>query len=267
MIMNQPIRIAIVGYGNLGRGVEAAVARCPDMSLSAIYSRRPAASIQTLFGNAPVYEMEALNGRANETDVFVLCGGSKEDLPRQGPQLAALGNTVDSFDTHARIAEYFSAMDEAARAAGHTSIISVGWDPGLFSIHRVLGEAFLPDGDTYTFWGKGVSQGHSDALRRVEGVADGVQYTVPIERAIRTGAQRRAAALFASSNASTRVLRGVERWGQCGCRTASYRLDASLFRRIRDSRHDCRCADFGCRASWHGAWRIRDSQWQDGKRS
>jgi len=184
MIMNQPIRIAIVGYGNLGRGVEAAVARCPDMSLSAIYSRRPAASIQTLFGNAPVYEMEALNGRANETDVFVLCGGSKEDLPRQGPQLAALGNTVDSFDTHARIAEYFSAMDEAARAAGHTSIISVGWDPGLFSIHRVLGEAFLPDGDTYTFWGKGVSQGHSDALRRVEGVADGVQYTVPIERAI-----------------------------------------------------------------------------------
>ena len=122
MIMNQPIRIAIVGYGNLGRGVEAAVARCPDMSLSAIYSRRPAASIQTLFGNAPVYEMEALNGRANETDVFVLCGGSKEDLPRQGPQLAALGNTVDSFDTHARIAEYFSAMDEAARAAGRQGL-------------------------------------------------------------------------------------------------------------------------------------------------
>ena len=203
MIMNQPIRIAIVGYGNLGRGVEAAVARCPDMSLSAIYSRRPAASIQTLFGNAPVYEMEALNGRANETDVFVLCGGSKEDLPRKGPQLAALGNTVDSFDTHARIAEYFSAMDEAARAAGHTSIISVGWDPGLFSIHRVLGEAFLPDGDTYTFWGKGVSQGHSDALRRVEGVADGVQYTVPIERAIE---QVRSGAVSLSNDSPTLIV-------------------------------------------------------------
>jgi len=190
--MDQVIRIGIAGYGNLGRGVEAAVAANPDMQLAGIYTRRSPASLTPLKEGAPVYSMDALPGHADQIDVLILCGGSKEDLPRQGPELAALFNTVDSFDTHARIPEYFAAVDAPAQANRKTALISAGWDPGMFSINRVLGQALLPDGATYTFWGKGLSQGHSDAIRRVPGVAAGVQYTVPSQEAmdlVRSGAR------------------------------------------------------------------------------
>lgn len=182
--MTHPIRIAIAGHGNLGRGVEAAIARNPDLQLVGIYTRRPPAQLKPLTAGAPVHGMDALAGHAGQIDVLILCGGSKSDLPEQGPQLAALFNTVDSFDTHARIPEYFAAVDAPARANQKTALISAGWDPGMFSINRVLGEALLPEGATYTFWGKGLSQGHSDAIRRVPGVAGGVQYTVPVPAAV-----------------------------------------------------------------------------------
>ncbi|MDO5692033.1 MAG: diaminopimelate dehydrogenase [Pseudomonadota bacterium] len=182
--MTSPIRIAIAGHGNLGRGVESAIARNPDMQLVGIYTRRPPAQVQPLTAGVPVLGMDDLAGHAGQIDVLILCGGSKSDLPEQGPQLAALFNTVDSFDTHARIPEYFAAVDAPARANQKTALISAGWDPGMFSINRVLGEALLPEGATYTFWGKGLSQGHSDAIRRVPGVAGGVQYTLPVEAAV-----------------------------------------------------------------------------------
>ncbi|MFA7666360.1 MAG: diaminopimelate dehydrogenase [Burkholderiaceae bacterium] len=182
--MGQPIRIGIAGHGNLGRGVEAALVHNPDMQLVGIYTRRPPADIRPLRADTPVHAMTALAGHTDRIDVLILCGGSKEDLPEQGPALAAAFNTVDSFDTHARIPEYFAAVDAPARAAGKTALISAGWDPGMFSINRVVGEALLPDGDTYTFWGKGLSQGHSDAIRRVPGVAAGVQYTIPVDAAV-----------------------------------------------------------------------------------
>lgn len=181
--MSQPIRIAIAGYGNLGRGVEAAIAKNSDMMLTGIYTRRPPAQLKPET-ETTVYSMEALSGHVDQIDVLILCGGSKEDLPQQGPELAALFNTVDSFDTHACIPEYFAAVDGPARANRKTALISAGWDPGMFSINRVYGEALLPDGATYTFWGKGLSQGHSDAIRRVPGVAGGVQYTVPAQEAL-----------------------------------------------------------------------------------
>jgi diaminopimelate dehydrogenase len=190
--MGQVIRIGIAGYGNLGKGVEAAVAANADMQLVGIYTRRPPASLKPLNEGVPVHSMDALPGHADQIDVLILCGGSKEDLPRQGPELAALFNTVDSFDTHARIPEYFAAVDAPAQANRKTALISAGWDPGMFSINRVLGQALLPDGATYTFWGKGLSQGHSDAIRRVPGVAAGVQYTVPSQEAmdlVRSGAR------------------------------------------------------------------------------
>ncbi|MGO4384272.1 diaminopimelate dehydrogenase [Specibacter sp. RAF43] len=182
--MRAPIRIGIAGYGNLGRGVEAAVAKNPDMTLAGIFTRREPADVAPLHGDAPVFGMDALAGHADDIDVLILCGGSKSDLPGQGPALAALFNTVDSFDTHARIPEYFASVDAPARAHSKTALISAGWDPGMFSINRVYGEALLPDGDTYTFWGRGLSQGHSEAIRRVPGVAGGVQYTLPSETAI-----------------------------------------------------------------------------------
>jgi len=182
--MGQPIRIAIAGHGNLGRGVEAAVAKNADMQLTGIYSRRPASQVQASQTGTPIYSMDDLPGHTDRIDVLILCGGSKEDLPQQGPKLAALFNTVDSFDTHARIPEYFAAVDGPATANRKTALISAGWDPGMFSLNRVLGEALLPDGATYTFWGKGLSQGHSDAIRRVPGVAAGVQYTVPVQDAV-----------------------------------------------------------------------------------
>lgn len=190
--MSDSIRIGIAGYGNLGRGVEAAIGKNPDMTLVGVFTRRDPAQVQTLHETTRVHPIDALPTRTDDIDVLILCGGSKSDLPAQGPELAALFNTVDSFDTHARIPEYFEAVDAPARAAGTTALISAGWDPGMFSINRVYGEALLPDGESYTFWGRGLSQGHSDAVRRVPGVAGAVQYTIPSDAAmdaVRSGAR------------------------------------------------------------------------------
>lgn len=178
------IRIGIVGYGNLGRGVELALGQNDDMQLVGVFSRRDPASVSLVDGKVPVYAMERVQEFTDKIDVLILCGGSKDDLPVQGPELASLFNTVDSFDTHAKVPEYFAAVDKAARAGNRAAVISVGWDPGLFSLNRLYGEAVLPQGETYTFWGKGLSQGHSDAVRRVDGVQAGVQYTIPSEEAI-----------------------------------------------------------------------------------
>lgn len=182
--MSNQIRIGIAGYGNLGRGVESAVAANPDLTLVGVFTRRDPATVTPRLPGTRVLGWDALAGHEDEVDVLILCGGSKSDLPEQGPELAARFNTVDSFDTHARIPEYYAAVDAPARAAGRTALISTGWDPGLFSINRVYGEAILPVGETYTFWGRGVSQGHSDAVRRVPGVAAAVQYTLPSAGAI-----------------------------------------------------------------------------------
>lgn len=182
--MAEQIRIAIAGHGNLGRGVEASVAKNPDMRLVGIYTRRSPDQLTPRDSATPVYAMTELVNHTDDIDVLILCGGSKEDLPRQGPELAALFNTVDSFDTHARIPEYFASVDAPARANKRTALISAGWDPGMFSINRIIGEALLPDGATYTFWGDGLSQGHSDAVRRIPGVAGAVQYTRPIKEAV-----------------------------------------------------------------------------------
>lgn len=182
--MSNPIRIGIAGYGNLGRGVEAAIELNPDLELVGVFTRRAPDSVSTLSSRTPVFSTDDLAERTDDIDVLILCGGSKNDLPEQSPELAALFNIVDSFDTHARIPEHFDAVDAPARAGQKTALISAGWDPGMFSINRVYGEALLPEGDSYTFWGRGLSQGHSDAIRRVPGVAGGVQYTVPSETAI-----------------------------------------------------------------------------------
>ena len=181
--MSAKIRIGIAGYGNLGRGVQAAVAKNADMELVGVFTRRDPQTLQ-LAADAPRYALDDVASHAGDIDVLILCGGSKSDLPEQGPALASLFNTVDSFDTHARIPEHYAAVDAPAKAAGKTALISAGWDPGMFSINRVIGEALLPDGVTYTFWGRGLSQGHSDAVRRVPGVAGGVQYTIPSPAAI-----------------------------------------------------------------------------------
>ena len=177
------IKVAIAGYGNLGRGVEAAVTKSADMELVALFSRRDPASIKTRTG-VPVYRMEEAAKMKGEIDVMILCGGSANDLPEQTPAMAALFNVIDSFDTHAKIPEHFAKVDEASQKSGKISIISVGWDPGMFSLNRLYGQAILPQGEDYTFWGKGVSQGHSDAIRRIEGVADARQYTIPVEDAL-----------------------------------------------------------------------------------
>lgn len=182
--MSNKIRVGIVGYGNLGRGAEAAIRQQPDMELVAIFSRRGAGSIQPLYPNVKVVHVDDAINYQGEIDVMILCGGSATDLPEQTPAFAKMFNTVDSYDTHAKIPEYFESVDKVAKPNGKTSIISVGWDPGLFSINRVMSEAILADGNTYTFWGKGLSQGHSDAVRRVNGVKAGVQYTIPSEEAI-----------------------------------------------------------------------------------
>ncbi|MBF6616813.1 diaminopimelate dehydrogenase [Pollutimonas thiosulfatoxidans] len=182
--MPEKIRVGIAGYGNLGRGVEAAIGQNPDMMLAGVFTRRDPSQLQLLDSAVPVHPLDGIANFRDEIDVLILCGGSREDLPQQGPALAAMFNTVDSFDTHAKIPAYFDAVDQAAEPSGHTAIISVGWDPGLFSLNRLLGEAVLPEGQTYTFWGKGLSQGHSDAVRRVPGVAAAVQYTIPVPQAI-----------------------------------------------------------------------------------
>lgn len=185
------IKVGIAGYGNLGKGAEKAVLAAPDLELFGVFTRRDPASVQTRSG-APVYAMDEAEKYKDDIDVMILCGGSATDLPEQTPALASLFNVVDSFDTHARIPEHFENVDRAARAAGKTAAISIGWDPGLFSLLRLLSESILPDGASYTFWGKGVSQGHSDAIRRIEGVADAKQYTIPVPEAIeavRSGSQ------------------------------------------------------------------------------
>lgn len=182
--MSQRIRVAIAGYGNLGRGVEAALTQNPDMRLVGVFSRRDPLSVSLLDSSVPVYAMADIEQYQDEVDVMILCGGSKSDLPEQGPYLAQFFNTVDSFDTHAKVPEYYAALDQSARDAGRVALLSVGWDPGLFSLNRLYGEAILPEGETYTFWGKGLSQGHSDAVRRVSGVKSAVQYTLPSEEAM-----------------------------------------------------------------------------------
>ena len=181
--MAQPIRVGIVGYGNLGRGAEAAIAASPDLELVGVFTRRDPHTLSVSMGTE-VFAMNSLDRYAGKIDVLILCGGSKTDLPEQTPELAARFTVVDSFDTHARIPEHYAAVDSAASAAGTTAIIGAGWDPGLFSLNRVFAEAVLPQGETFTFWGKGLSQGHSDALRRLPGVAAAVQYTLPSEDAI-----------------------------------------------------------------------------------
>ncbi len=184
-------RIAIAGYGNLGKGVELAIQQNEDMELAGVFTRRDPASVKTATG-AKVYSMDDAANMADSIDVMIICGGSATDLPRQTPELAKNFNVIDSFDTHARIPEHFANVDKAARESGHLAFISLGWDPGLFSLNRLYAESILPNGKTYTFWGKGVSQGHSDAIRRVEGVKRGIQYTVPVESAmdaVRSGSQ------------------------------------------------------------------------------
>ena len=178
------IRIGIAGYGNLGKGVELALMQNPDMELVGVFTRRAPESMQLKTPGAKAYAMQDAAAMVNDIDVMILCGGSATDLPVQGPEMAKLFNTIDSYDTHARIPEYFAAVDAAAKQSGHVSIISVGWDPGLFSLNRLYAGCVLPDGQDYTFWGSGVSQGHSDAIRRVEGVADAKQYTVPVDEAV-----------------------------------------------------------------------------------
>ena len=178
------IRIGIFGYGNLGRGVECALRQNADMELKAVFTRRNPETVKILTQGVPVYHADRVAEMKDEIDVMILCGGSATDLPVQTPALAKLFNVVDSFDTHANIPVHFANVNEQAAATEHTAIISVGWDPGLFSLNRLYGGAILPDGKDYTFWGKGVSQGHSDAIRRVEGVAGGKQYTVPVQEAL-----------------------------------------------------------------------------------
>lgn len=180
----EKIRIGIVGYGNIGRGVELAVERNADMELKAVFTRRSPESVKIVSEGVPVVHMDDLMSHKDEIDVMILCGGSATDLPVIGPEIVKNFNTIDSFDTHARIPAYFASVDQAAKEGKHIGIISVGWDPGMFSLNRLYGESILPQGDTYTFWGKGVSQGHSDAIRRVPGVKNGIQYTVPVEAAV-----------------------------------------------------------------------------------
>ena len=177
------IKVAICGYGNLGRGVECAVAASEDMELVALFTRRDPASIKPYSG-VPVYSMADAPNFKDKIDVMILCGGSANDLPTQTPEMARYFNVIDSFDTHAKIPQHFAAVDKVSTDAKKIAIISVGWDPGMFSLNRLLGEAILPNGNDYTFWGKGVSQGHSDAIRRIEGVLDARQYTVPVESAV-----------------------------------------------------------------------------------
>lgn len=185
-------RIAIAGYGNLGRGVELAIKQNSDMELAAVFTRRDPSSVKLLTEGVKVLKLDDAKDMQDEIDVLIICGGSATDLPEQTPALAKLFNVIDSFDTHARIPEHFANVDKAAKASGHIAMISLGWDPGLFSLNRLYAESILPNGKSYTFWGKGVSQGHSDAIRRVEGVKRGIQYTCPVEAAmdaVRSGSQ------------------------------------------------------------------------------
>ena len=182
--MHDQIRVAILGYGNLGRGAELAIRANPDMKLVAFFTRRDPATLKTLTPDVPVYHVDKAIEMQNEIDVLILCGGSATDLPEQSAKYARYFNIVDSFDTHAKIPEHFERCDKSASESGKIALISVGWDPGMFSLQRLLGNCILPDGSDYTFWGKGVSQGHSDAIRRIDGVLNGKQYTIPVPEAL-----------------------------------------------------------------------------------
>ena len=177
------IRIGIAGYGNLGKGVECAIKKNEDTELYGVFTRRNPESVNTLT-DAPVYHIDDILNHKENIDVLIICGGSATDLPVQTPELVKNFNVIDSFDTHAKIPEHFENVDASAKESGKIAIISVGWDPGMFSLNRLYAEAILPDGKDYTFWGKGVSQGHSDAIRRIEGVVDARQYTVPVQNAL-----------------------------------------------------------------------------------
>ncbi len=186
------IRVGIMGYGNLGRGVELAVQAANDMDLVAVFTRRDPSSVTIQTEGVPVVHSDDIEGWKDKIDVLVICGGSATDLPVQTPKYAEMFNVIDSFDTHARVPEHFANVDAAAKKGGHVGIISVGWDPGMFSLARIYSTAVLPNGKNYTFWGKGLSQGHSDAIRRIEGVKDARQYTIPVEsslEAVRSGSQ------------------------------------------------------------------------------
>lgn len=185
------LRIGIAGYGNLGKGVELAIQQNDDMELVGVFTRRDPSTVKTVTG-VSVYSMDNIADKKDDVDVLIICGGSATDLPTQTPELAKYFNVIDSFDTHARIPEHFANVDKAAKENGHTALISCGWDPGLFSLNRLYAESILPVGKSYTFWGRGVSQGHSDAIRRIKGVKKGIQYTCPVESAldaVRSGSQ------------------------------------------------------------------------------
>ena len=178
------IRIGILGYGNLGRGVECAIKHNPDLELVAVFTRRAPEAVKILTETAAVYSVNDAEKMKDKIDVLIICGGSATDLPKQTPEYAKMFNVIDSFDTHARIPEHFDSVDAAAKESGHIGIISVGWDPGMFSLNRLYANAILTNGKDYTFWGKGVSQGHSDAIRRIPGVKNAIQYTVPVDDAV-----------------------------------------------------------------------------------
>ena len=178
------MKIAILGYGNLGRGIEAGIRQNADMELAAVFTRRDPANVKLQTEGVPVYHVDQAVRMKDEIDVLVICGGSATDLPVQTPEYARYFNVIDSFDTHANIPRHFANVDTAAKESGHVALISCGWDPGMFSLNRLYANAILPEGNDYTFWGKGVSQGHSDAIRRVEGVKDGKQYTIPVDEAL-----------------------------------------------------------------------------------
>ena len=180
------IKIGILGYGNLGRGIECAIKQNDDVELAGVFTRRDPSTVKIMTDGVKVYSVDDAPKMKDEIDVMILCGGSATDLPEQTPKYAQWFNVVDSFDTHKRIPEHFANVDKAASESGHVGIISVGWDPGMFSLNRMYANAILPEGKDYTFWGKGVSQGHSDAIRRVEGVKDGKQYTIPVESALKS---------------------------------------------------------------------------------
>ena len=180
------IRIGILGYGNLGRGVECAIKQNPDMELVAVFTRRQPQDLNILTKEAKILNVAEIEKFTDEIDVLILCGGSATDLPRQTKEYAKYFNVIDSFDTHANIPAHFEAVEKAAKEGGKIAIISVGWDPGMFSLNRLYANAILTEGKDYTFWGKGVSQGHSDAIRRVEGVLDAKQYTIPLEEALKS---------------------------------------------------------------------------------
>ena len=222
------MKIAIYGYGNLGRGVECAVQQNPDMQLTGVFTRRDPATVNTVLGT-PVYHTSDLEAHKEEIDVLIICGGSATDLPEMTPALAAQFNVVDSFDTHAAIPAHFARVDAAAKQGGHVALISAGWDPGMFSVNRLYASAILPQGQDYTFWGRGVSQGHSDAIRRIDGVVDARQYTVPVDealQAVRSGANpalttrqkhRRECYVVAAAGADTRL--GLCRGRACAARS------------------------------------------------